>query len=614
MFSRLKPTMPQPSDSNPYAEYQRRLQQRFAARNRWQHLDERLSLARGLVFLAAVAFTVPSLTVLPGLWILVALLGLVFFALVVWHPRVVRKLQKGRTAVSYYERGLDRLRNRWPGHGPTGERYADSLHLFADDLDLFGRASLFQYVCRARTRLGEDRLAEWLLHAAARETIHRRQAAVAELSENLDLRERLALLDAEVHDELDQNLLRNWSAQRPQPVDWRIRLTAVLFSAVTLGAIAVWFTGLLQTAWLLLALTAMGLFQFSLGRRIRTSAAAAETAESGLLILSQVLELIEQAEFQHPSLKAMQAQLQTEHRPPSRHIHRLDSLIRALNNSLRNQFFALFGFLLALPVHLTHAVETWRGVVGRHIPEWLDAVAEWEALMSLSGYAYENPTAAMPEIVEDGPLFDAVQLGHPLLPDENCVRNDVRLDESQRLILVSGSNMSGKSTLLRAVGVNAVLALAGGPVRAGRLRLSPLQVASSMRVQDSLQDGRSLFFAALQRIKAIVDAAEHSRLPVLFMLDEILQGTNSHDRRIGAEHVIHTLLKRGGIGLVTTHDLALTEIAHQLPGQAVNTHFQDELADGRMTFDYRLRPGVVEKSNALELMRSLGLDVPALPR
>ena len=205
-------------------------------------------------------------------------------------------------------------------------------------------------------------------------------------------------------------------------------------------------------------------------------------------------------------------------------------------------------------------------------------------------------------------MFDAAQLGHPLIAEARCIRNDVMLSPQQSLLIVSGSNMSGKSTLMRTVGVNVVLALAGAPVRAERLRLARLNVGAAIHIQDSLQAGASRFYAEITRLRQVVELTQ-AELPLLFLLDEILSGTNSHDRRIGAAAVIKSLVERGALGLVTTHDLALTKIAEELKGRARNVHFQDELKDGQMYFDYRMHDGVVERSNALELMRAVGLDV-----
>ena len=264
--------------------------------------------------------------------------------------------------------------------------------------------------------------------------------------------------------------------------------------------------------------------------------------------------------------------------------------------------------MLCLPTHFVHSIETWRNRIGPGVPGWLRAVGEIESLISLAGYAYEHPQDPFPEIVTDSVVFEAQGLAHPLLPEDRCVRNDLNFGDTLRLIMVSGSNMSGKSTLLRSVGTNIVLALAGAPVRAEKLRVSPLKIGTAMRVHDSLQDGVSLFYMSVSRMQAVVEMAGGTP-PLLFLIDEILQGTNSHDRRIGAEGIIRQLITRNAIGLVTTHDLALTEIVESLGSQAENVHFEDRLVDGKMEFDYRVCPGIVQRSNALELMRMMGLDV-----
>jgi DNA mismatch repair ATPase MutS len=235
-------------------------------------------------------------------------------------------------------------------------------------------------------------------------------------------------------------------------------------------------------------------------------------------------------------------------------------------------------------------------------------VGEFEALASFAGYAYEHPADVFPEFVETSPFFEAAGLAHPLLPDRSAVRNDVRFAGELRVLIISGPNMAGKSTLVRAVGLNAILAQCGAPVRARGLRLSPLAVGASICVLDSLQGGISRFYAEIRRLKQIVDLAR-GRTGVLFLLDEFLQGTNSHDRRLGAAAMVRSLVERGAIGLVTTHDLALAEIADGLGTHAANAHFEDHLVDGKLVFDYRLQPGIVKTSNALNLMRSIGLDV-----
>ena len=254
------------------------------------------------------------------------------------------------------------------------------------------------------------------------------------------------------------------------------------------------------------------------------------------------------------------------------------------------------------------AIELWRQKSGPAVDRWLAAVGEIEALSSIAGYAFEHPDDPFPELIEDRICFEANDLGHPLIPKNQNVRTDLQVTDRPSVLIVSGSNMSGKSTLLRSVGINTVLALAGAPVRAKKLLLSPLQVGASIRVHDSLQAGASRFYAEITRLRQIVELASGS-VPVLFLLDEILHGTNSHDRRIGAEGVVRGLVERRAIGLVTTHDLVLTEIESHLNSRSANVHFEDHLEEGKMTFDYVLRPGVLKKSNALELMRSVGLEI-----
>jgi DNA mismatch repair ATPase MutS len=240
------------------------------------------------------------------------------------------------------------------------------------------------------------------------------------------------------------------------------------------------------------------------------------------------------------------------------------------------------------------------------VAAWLDALGKIEALVSLARYAYEHPENTVPEFIEGAAAFAATELGHPLIPAAVRVRNDVEIAGAVRVFLVSGSNMSGKSTLLRTVGINTVLAMAGAPVCAKRLRLTPLWTGASIRINDSLHEGSSRFYAEITRLRQLF---EQRPLPLLFLLDELLQGTNSADRRVGAEGVIRALVARRAIGLISTHDLALTDIAGLEPGTLVNVHFQDELVDGKLKFDFKLRPGIVTHSNGVALMRSIGLDV-----
>jgi DNA mismatch repair ATPase MutS len=271
-------------------------------------------------------------------------------------------------------------------------------------------------------------------------------------------------------------------------------------------------------------------------------------------------------------------------------------------------FFAPVAAALLWREQLAMAIEAWRAAAGPAIRSWIAAIGEFEALLCLSGYAFEHQADPFPVFTEKPGWFEATGLGHPLMSESQCVRNDVRLGDALRLLVVSGSNMSGKSTLLRSVGLNTVLAWAGAPVRAASMTISPVDLGASIRVVDSLQDGRSRFYAEITRLREIVGLTGAKRT-VLFLIDELLSGTNSHDRLIGAEAVVRGLVNRGAIGMITTHDLALAHIAEDFDGRAANVHFEDTIENGALHFDYHLRAGVVQKSNALELMRSVGLDV-----
>ncbi len=330
----------------------------------------------------------------------------------------------------------------------------------------------------------------------------------------------------------------------------------------------------------------------------------AEAASHELALLTGVLGRLEAETFSAPRLTQLRAALNVEGLPPSRRMAQLNRLMDLVDSG-HHQLMRLIGPALLWDLHLAYALEDWRRKSGSHMRQWLDAVGEMEALSSLAGYRYENPGSVYPELVEGPACFDGDALCHPLLGRDTAVPNEVRLGGPVQVMVVSGSNMSGKSTLLRTVGVNAVLAQAGAPVPARGLRMSPLLVGASIRIQDSLQAGEAPFYAEILRLRQIVEAAAGDGT-VLFLVDEVLHGTNSHDRRIGAEAIVRGLVQRGAMGLVTTHDLALSGIGG---AAGVNVHFEDHLEDGRMRFDYRMRPGVVEKSNAIALMRSVGLEV-----
>jgi hypothetical protein len=596
-----------PAGRDPHAEYGRRLQARRADAERLARVDSALSVVRGLLalsFLFVFWLTLGPRGVTPFLLLVPVVL---FLVVVVIHDAVVRRRQAADRAVSFYERGLLRLEDRWAGTGEQGSRFLEVAgHPYAADLDLFGRASLFELLCTARTHAGQETLARWLREPAPPPVARERQVAVAELRTALDLREDLSLLGHDVRAGVDAEALVRWCTAPPTPFPRRARVVSAALAVLNVLAAAAWPMGAGPDV-LIVCLAVAAVWALQLHTRVEHTIAAADRPGRDLGLLAQVLSRLERERFEAPLLAALRARLDTGGRPPSRQVQRLARL-QELLESRRNQLFAPFLLPLLWTTQIALAMEEWRVHIGPAVPGWLAVVGELEALLSLAGYAYEHPGDPFPEIVDEGPRFEAVDLGHPLLPAASCVRNDVRLDGDQRLLLVSGSNMSGKSTLLRTVGTNLVLALAGAPVRATSLRVSRFSPGASIRVLDSLEAGTSRFYAEILRLRQLMDLARE-RPPLLFLLDEILHGTNSADRLVGAEAVVRGLLERGAVGLATTHDLALARIADDLAPHARNVHFEDHLEGGRVAFDHKLKDGVVRHSNAIALMRAVGLDV-----
>ena len=565
----------------------------------------KVGIARlSLLTIAVGLFTFYLLGSLPFWPSLVPLVG--FFLLAPTQQRISDERRHFERAAEFYGSGLERLDDHWIGKGSTGLKYLPPSHPYAEDLDLFGAGSLFELISRARTSVGEATLADWLLSPASKDITISRQTAVDELRSSLDLREDIALLGENIHTGADAAALSEWAAAPPWKITGSVRAIGFLLSGLALITLIAWIAGF-DAKIFLVAVILSQLFGFHFRGPVQKVISSVDVPAKDLQLLVEVLRRIEQEQFTSPRLVELRSQLDVAGLPPSRQIAKLKRLTELLD-SRRNLFFAPIAFIVLWPLHCAIAIELWRQKSGPAVARWLASVGEIEALSSIAGYAFEHPNDPFPEFVDEGAVFDATALGHPLISNSQNVRTDLRLSDNSSVLIVSGSNMSGKSTLLRSVGTNAVLALAGAPVRATRLLISPVQVGASIRVQDSLQAGASRFYAEITRLRQIVELTKGT-IPVLFLLDEILHGTNSHDRRIGAEGVVRGLIARGAIGLVTTHDLALTKIVDDLESKAANVHFEDHLEAGRMTFDYVLRPGVLLKSNALELMRSVGLEI-----
>lgn len=584
--------------SEPRAEYELRLAARRAMAAAADDRSRQVANLRALTFLAFVAALILGSVV----WTLAAVL--VFVALMIVHELVERRKARCLLAVEHYQRALRRLDDAWHSDGIQHRDHVAPEHPYAADLDLFGPASLFARLCTARTRGGEATLAGWLLHPAARPEVLARQAAVLAMKERIELREDLALLGGDIRVATEPTALTAWGAAPPRIAPARLAPLRLLAGLFALAAVLAAIAGFVTDAGLI-PIVVVAMIEAVVMRRLRPTTAAITTAVAGprrdLDVIARLLARLEREPGGGSErLEALSQRL----RGGATAIAELARTVDWLE-ARRSNIFAPIAFVLMWELHGAVAVERWRQAHGPAIAGWLAALAELEALAALAAYAYERPADLMPTIVDGGPCVRGDDLRHPLLRD--CVANSLDLGGPLRMLMISGSNMSGKSTFLRTVGVNIVLALAGAPVSARALTLSPLQLGATLRIEDSLRGASSRFYSELRRLRLLRDLARAGDPPLFFLLDEIFHGTNSHDRKIGAEAVLRALVDAGAIGLCTTHDLALAEAITDLGERACNVHFQDEVGGDALVFDYQMRPGIVRSSNAIALMRSIGL-------
>jgi hypothetical protein len=566
----------------------------------------RLGNARLIVFIVGV-FGCLGLSPWPMALGVAAVVALSVFVYLVQLYRIAfAQLEADRALAQYFDRGLARIEDRWSLPEPTGEQFLDAQHPYAADLDLFGSGSLFQLLRLGWTPMGDATLALWLLNPATRDDALERQTAVRELAAGTEEREGAAVRAMGLAEHFQPNILLEWSTGRAAEFTTsERRITDVLVIAGA-AAIAAWAGGYLSGWVVLIAFLVMMLWARRLQSRVETTLSGIDRQAERFGSLARLLKWFEGRSYTSPMLMRLHESWRGKRGAASGFIADLAEASDRLDWP-RNVFFLPVALLMFWRTRLAFRVADWRRTHGPEVTTWLDALGEMESLHSLAALAYERPSYAFPDILTQGPTFDALQLGHPLLPADKCKCNDVSFGRSPQLLLVSGSNMSGKSTLLRTVGISVVLAMTGAPVKAKTLRLSVLHPGATLRIQDSLQTGISRFYAEILRLRQLLDLAKEK--PLLFLVDEILAGTNSAERRQGAAGILQALLDRGAVGLATTHDLALTNLAEKWGDRARNVHFEDTWNDGQICFDYQLRPGVVSHGNALALMRAVGLDV-----
>lgn len=619
------------------AHYERRAEELKQALSELELKSNALSSQRGVVMLGvfASAIAVYAAGLPTWAWAIPGVLIIAFSALVVRHAGVASRRTLVEERQQYVSMGQRRLAgepepvdpHRPKVKDPDGSRFIRPGHPNASDLDLFGPHSLFVAISRAETAVGEETLARWLLDPAPISVVHERQAAAKELLTKPALLEEIAIHGkrAESRGRSEEPLALWGEAPAEMPVGdastpaLRRRALLVLAARVLVPLTIVLFfarealDGLApysRSAWVIpfiAQLAVLGALYGAIARMVTF----VSSREAPFGRFRGVFERIESAELESPSLAAVVSMVRggPKEGRASIEIGKLEKIIGFADVRHNTIIHLVLNLCFLYDVWVALALERWRSRVGKRTRAWLVALGEMEALTSVATYAGEHPDFCWPEIAHGPAKLEATDLGHPLLPAATRVSNEVSLPQPGRALLVTGSNMSGKSTYLRAVGLCAVMGCAGLPVCAKSAKLTPLSTWTSMRISDALDQGWSHFYAELVRLKAIVSAAQSGGAPVLFLLDEILHGTNSKERTIGARGVVLDLVRRGAIGAVSTHDYALIAIADESAGAVRLVHFADHIEDDKMVFDYKLKEGVVQSTNAIRLMRAVGIDV-----
>ncbi len=523
------------------------------------------------------------------------------------HLALQGKVARGVRGVEFYERGLERVRGVRVQSGATGDGLGTEGHLYERDLNLLGEESVFGLLDTVRTGIGQRGVAEYLLKAVGHGESVARQEAVRELAGNTALREEIAVLGASRFQQVQARFFDAWLEGEAAEFSWVWRVVLGVTATVLTVGLVVGLTHVVGWGVLIQPLAGVAVLQAGmvayLGARVKPMLEATVKLSNHVQMFSEGLAVLERQTFVCAKLKAVQA----AGREPANavpELKKLQSQVTLVQQRTKEMFY-VFSALLAAGTQAGITLAAWKRKNGAAMRGWLAAWAEFEALNALANYAYEHPEDCWPELLADGPArLEAEGLGHPLLA--GGVRNDVSLgmSEGARFYLISGSNMSGKSTLLRSMGVNAVLAYAGAPVRAHMMRLTPMRIGAALALTDSLAEGKSKFLAEVERLAKIVGVSEGG--PVLFLVDEIFSGTNSADRRAAAGAVLGRLLKHGAIGALSTHDLALAELATE-ENRGVNVHMASPDAEDPLGFDYRLKPGVNTSSNALAIIKMMGL-------
>ncbi len=594
------------------AQYQQRQADFEEKAQKLQIRINQISWLRLMAFLMAALLVYVIAQQGAYLWAnLTAVLALVlFFYLVKVHANL--KTQRNHMVqlahINRYE--AEALQGQSHSLFEDGEEYRNPTHPYANDLDIFGKKSIFQFLNRTACRLGKDKLAEWLTQPlSSTELIKKQHGALKDLKERLDYRQSFQAEGA-LHQEKSEELkaLLDWlkspvtmPRQRIYPV------MLILFPTITLGIVLIALLGLIQARMIFIpVLIQLSIVSMHLPKLMRHSKEVSERAKF-LHKHSKLFARIEAQKFEDIHLQELQKQLISVDKSASKSLGRLANIIGNMEQG-SSLMGLIFNGLGMWSLQYLYRLEQWQEAQKEDIGLWFEALAHFDALHSLSNLHYNYPSYTFPEIIPEEQAFslEGLGLGHPLLLEEDRVNNPVSLAHLGQLILITGANMAGKSTYLRTVGVNLVLGMAGAPVCAQQLRFKPIEIYTSMRTQDSLQANESFFYAELKRLQTMVELLKAGK-SLFIILDEILKGTNSADQHAGSKALIEQLIRRKGVGLIATHDLSLGELAGKYPKYLRNQCFEIDIIQEELQFDYQLRQGLSQNLNATFLMKKMGI-------
>lgn len=585
------------------ASYQQRVDETKA-------LSKRLSLVRIVSFLAVIfliiQFANNAQAKLVG--IITALFIILFIFLLRWHNKVRSQLKYQSALRDINEEEINRLSLNLSSL-PSGQEFYQAQHPYHEDLDIFGKHSLFQLIDRSSTEEGQTRLAQWLSESADEKTISKRQKAIQELSEKLDFRQSFHAI-GRVNEEKqgDKEIFISWlnSSSRLKRKEI-LQVALAILPLLTIGTILGAYLDVLEMGWPLLVVVINMLILAMAFTPLDEISKQTENGYKSLGALKELILLVEQEDLNDDSLKELKERIHQKSKTAANTLSQLKFLLDTIHNRA-NLMYVVFDTLFILDVYWLLRIHRWKEANKLELQQWFDVMAEFDALNSLAGYAFANPQYSFPKLSDTPFTIEAKALGHPLIKPNQRVNNDFSFHGRGGICLITGSNMSGKSTFLRTLGVNMVLAQAGAPVCAQSMTFGLAQVFTSMRTTDELEENVSSFYAELKRLKKLLDQIDDNR-PTLFMIDEVLKGTNSEDRHKGAIALIKQLNSTNAFGLVSTHDLVLGSLANELAG-VKNYSFNSVIKGDEIIFDYTLTEGICKSFNATKLMQNMGIDIP----